>query len=240
MKPPESTGSARPRRTKSSPAIDPEATGSRVIHAIGELREAVNACRRCDLFRHATQGVPGEGHAPVHFMFVGEAPGDGEDIAGHPFVGPAGAVLDKALYEAGIDRDDVYVTNAVKHFKFEQRGKRRLHVKPSIGEIKACHWWFEQEIRLVKPRLILALGATAARAVLGRAVTVGSVRGSAIPISETTHLWVTVHPSYLLRIPEEAVRRVEFLRFVQELKDAKAWLKKAMALPPLSLPWHPQ
>jgi uracil-DNA glycosylase len=228
MKTPESTGSARPRRARSSPAVsDPEATGSRVIHSIGELREAVNACRRCDLWRHATQGVPGEGNAPVHFMFVGEAPGDGEDIAGHPFVGPAGAVLDKALHEAGIDRDDVYISNAVKHFKFEQRGKRRLHVKPSIGEIKACHWWFEQEIRLVQPKLILALGATAARAVLGRAVTVGSVRGSAIPISESMHLWVTVHPSYLLRIPEEAVRRVEFLRFVQELKDAKAWLKKA-------------
>ena len=200
--------------------------GTRTIKSLADLRDAVNACRRCDLWRNATQGVPGEGHAPGKMLFVGEAPGDQEDQQGHPFVGPAGAVLDRAFHEAQIDRDDIVITNAVKHFKFEQRGKRRLHVKPSIGEMKACHWWFEEELRLVKPKLIVALGSTGARAVLGKTVTISSVRATPIELPDERHLWVTVHPSSLLRIPEEANRRLEFLRFVQDLKKAKAWMSR--------------
>jgi DNA polymerase len=157
-------------------------------------------------------------------MLVGEAPGDSEDLQGHPFVGPAGAMLDRALQEAGMDRESVYVTNAVKHFKFEPRGKRRLHIKPSAGEIQACNWWLEEEMRLVSPKLVIALGATAARALLGRVVTIAQTRGSPIKLSDTAHLWVTIHPSFLLRIPEEAKKRAEYQRFVQELTDAHRWI----------------
>jgi DNA polymerase len=153
-------------------------------------------------------------------MLVGEAPGDQEDLQGHPFVGPAGAMLDRALEDAGMDRKSVYITNAVKHFKFEPRGKRRLHVKPGATEIQACNWWLEQEMRLVSPKLVIALGATAARALLGRVVTIAQTRGSALPLSDTTDLWVTIHPSFLLRIPDERRRRAEYQRFVQELTEA--------------------
>ncbi len=196
-----------------------------VLHALSELREAVNHCRRCTLWRAATQGVPGEGapHAPL--MLVGEQPGDSEDLAGHPFVGPAGAILDRALAEASIERRSIYVTNAVKHFKHEQRGKRRLHMKPSITEIAACNGWLIEELRLVRPKLVLALGASAARAVLGRAVTIGSMRGKAVPLDEMTHAWVTIHPSYLLRMPEEAKRHMELDRFTNELKAVRQWLR---------------
>jgi uracil-DNA glycosylase len=202
------------------------ATGARTISSTSELPAAVNACRRCMLWKSATQGVPGEGKAPNGLMLVGEAPGDSEDVQGHPFVGPAGAMLDRALLEAGMDRQSVYVTNAVKHFKFEPRGKRRLHVKPSASEIQACNWWLEQEMRLVSPKLVIALGATAARALLGRVVTIAQTRGSPIPLSETTNLWVTIHPSFLLRIPDEMVRRAEYMRFVQELTDASRWIAR--------------
>jgi uracil-DNA glycosylase family protein len=157
-------------------------------------------------------------------MLVGEAPGDQEDLQGHPFVGPAGAMLDRALAEAGMDRNSVYVTNAVKHFKFEPRGKRRLHVKPANVEIQACHWWLEQELRLVSPKLVVALGATAARALLGRVVTIAQTRGSALPLSDTTDLWVTIHPSFLLRIPDESRKRAEYQRFVEELSEAHRWV----------------
>jgi DNA polymerase len=133
-------------------------------------------------------------------------------------------MLDRALEEAGMDRKSVYVTNAVKHFKFEPRGKRRLHVKPSAGEIEACKWWLEQEMRLVSPKLVIALGATAARALLGRVVTIAQTRGSALPLSDTTDLWVTIHPSFLLRIPDERRRRAEYQRFVQELTEAHRWV----------------
>jgi DNA polymerase len=168
--------------------------------------------------------VPGEGapHAPL--MLVGEQPGDSEDLAGHPFVGPAGAVLDRALADAGIERRAIYVTNAVKHFKYEQRGKRRLHMKPSIAEIAACNGWLREELRLVRPKLVLGLGASAARAVLGRAVTITSMRGKAVPLDETTHAWITIHPSYLLRMPEEA-RRIEIDRFTDELRAVRQWLR---------------
>ena len=159
-------------------------------------------------------------------MLVGEAPGDSEDLQGHPFVGPAGAMLDRALEEAGMDRKSVYVTNAVKHFKFEPRGKRRLHVKPSAVELQACHWWLEQELRQVSPKLVIALGATAARALLGRVVTIAQTRGSPIQLSDTMHLWVTIHPSFLLRIPEEARKRAEYRRFVEELIAAHRWVNE--------------
>jgi DNA polymerase len=159
-------------------------------------------------------------------MLIGEAPGNAEDLRGHPFVGPAGAMLDQALHEAGLDRQEVYVTNSVKHFKFEPRGKRRLHVKPSGQEIEACNWWLAQELRLVAPKLVIALGATAARGVLGRVVTISQLRGSPIALTESRHLWVTIHPSYLLRIPEEGRRRDEYRRFVGELEDARAWIQR--------------
>jgi DNA polymerase len=195
-------------------------TGARTLKSTRELPEAINACRRCSLWKSATQGVPGEGKAPSGLMLVGEAPGDQEDLQGHPFVGPAGAMLDRALEDAGMDRQSVYITNAVKHFKFEPRGKRRLHVKPNASEIQACNWWLEQEMRLVSPKLVIALGATAARALLGRVVTIAQTRGSALPLSDTTDLWVTIHPSFLLRIPDERRRRAEYQRFVQELTEA--------------------
>jgi len=200
--------------------------GTRTLTSLDELREAVNACRRCTLWRAATQGVPGEGASPAPLMLVGEAPGDVEDESGHPFAGPAGAVLDRALQDAGIGRDEVFVTNAVKHFKYQLRGKRRLHVKPSVGEIRACHWWLEEELRLVDPTLIIALGATAARSLLGRPVTVSHLRGTPMPLTTSAHVWVTIHPSYLLRLPEEAQRRAEYGRFVQDLKDAREWLRR--------------
>jgi len=215
------------RRTRSRVALDEDAhalTGARTLSAVRELPEAVNACKRCGLWRSATQGVPGEGRAPSGLMLVGEAPGDQEDLQGHPFVGPAGAMLDRALAEAGMDRNTVYITNAVKHFKFEPRGKRRLHVKPAAVEIQACHWWLEQELRLVSPKLVIALGATAARALLGRVVTIAQTRGSALPLSDTMDLWVTIHPSFLLRIPDESRKRAEYQRFVQELTEAHRWV----------------
>jgi uracil-DNA glycosylase len=201
------------------------------LTSLSKLREATNQCRRCPLWRLATQGVPGEGPAPAPLMFVGEQPGDQEDLEGHPFVGPAGAILDRALYEAGIDRKEAYVTNAVKHFKFEPRGKRRLHAKPNAQEIQACKWWLSQELEHVKPRLVIALGATAARAILGHTVTISSMRGLPTPLSRNTDLWVTVHPSYLLRIPDDVQQRAEYARFVQELEAAYEWLQTRSSRP---------
>ncbi len=201
-------------------------TGARTLTSLGELREAVNDCRRCSLWKTATQGVPGEGLAPSRLMMVGEAPGDSEDLQGHPFVGPAGAILDRALKDAGLGRESVYITNAVKHFKFEPRGKRRLHTKPSAVEIEACHWWLAEELRLVAPKLVMALGGTAARAVLGRAVIVSQLRGAPTRLSATAHLWVTIHPSFLLRVPDDAQRRTEYARFVNELKEAVLWIAR--------------
>ena len=164
-------------------------------------------------------------------MFVGEAPGDSEDLQGHPFVGPAGAVLTRALHDAGLERHTVYVSNAVKHFKFEPRGKRRLHIKPSATEIEACHWWLDEELRLVSPKLVIALGGTAARALLGHPVTVSQVRAAPMRLNAATHIWVTIHPSFLLRIPDDAQRRAEYARFVQELRDASAWISRTASHP---------
>ncbi len=224
----------RPRQSRSAAAriaAEKEQTdgpsGTRRVDSITDLRDAVNQCRRCSRWETATQGVPGEGRKRARLMLVGEVPGDAEDRAGHPFVGPAGVLLNRALREAGIDRREVFVTNAVKHFEFEQRGKRRLHVKPSLAEVDACNWWLIEELRLVGPKLAVALGATAARGLLGRSVTISAMRGRPVPLGAVTHVWVTVHPSSLLRIPDETQRRAEFVRFVEELSEVSEWLRRA-------------
>ena len=161
-------------------------------------------CTRCDLYRRATQTVFGEGAVGARLLLVGEQPGDREDLDGHPFVGPAGRVLETALTEAGVDPADVYVTNAVKHFKWEPRGKRRIHKRPSTSEIQACHTWLEQEVALVRPRVVVCLGATAARAVLGRPATISSVRGQVLDGPGDVPVVVTIHPSAVLRAPDDA------------------------------------
>jgi probable DNA metabolism protein len=189
-----------------------------------ELDAAVQACRRCPLWRDATQGVCGEGPRKAKLMIVGEQPGDQEDLAGHPFVGPAGRVLNSALEAVGIDRDDVFVTNAVKHFKHEPRGKRRIHKTPAVSEVSACRWWLDAERRLVKPRVIVTLGGTAALGVLGRKVAVTRERGQGIDLSDGARALLTVHPSYLLRIPDETARADERERFTVDLRRAKALL----------------
>jgi uracil-DNA glycosylase len=186
--------------------------------SLTELRRMAAECERCPLYRTATQTVPGEGpaHAPV--MFVGEQPGDQEDLQGRPFVGPAGKMFDRALAAAGIDRERVYVTNAVKHFKFEQRGKRRLHSKPNAYEIERCRWWLDQEITLIGPRLAVALGVTAARALFQHPVTIGRVRGKFVNLRDGVESFVTVHPSSLLRAPDEHARAREYDKFVHDMR----------------------
>ena len=176
----------------------------RQIEPGGNLRASWEAlfkdareCTRCDLYKYATQTVFGEGPLDAAIMFVGEQPGDQEDVAGRPFVGPAGAIFDASLEQAGIDRGQVYVTNAVKHFKFIQRGKRRIHNKPDAGEISACRWWIEHERELIRPPVTVALGATAARSLVGKVVTIGKVRGEPLTLADGSECWVTVHPSFL-------------------------------------------
>ena len=191
------------------------------------LREAECICRRCGLYKHATQAVPGEGPARAPLMLIGEQPGNDEDLAGHPFVGPAGRVLDKALQEAGIDRKQVFVTNAVKHFKHEMRGKRRLHKRPDPGEIDACRWWQHIERELVKPKLMVALGATAARSVFDRVITINKVRGRVLPVPDGGNALVTIHPSYLLRLQEERDKEREYAHFIEDLGVAKEFLRRA-------------
>jgi probable DNA metabolism protein len=186
------------------------------------LRDEAKGCTRCHLYKPATQTVFGEGPVDARLMLVGEQPGDQEDLAGRPFVGPAGQLLDKALGEAGIDRAAAYVTNAVKHFKFEPRGKRRIHAKPDAPEIQACRWWIEQERMLIRPPVTVALGATAARALLGRVVTISRTRGEMQTLEDGGECWVTIHPSYLLRIDDRARADEEYARFVEDLKHAKA------------------
>jgi DNA polymerase len=188
------------------------------VRTLSTLRAAEAACTRCPLYRNATQVVPGEGpkHAPV--MMVGEEPGDQEDRQGHPFVGPAGRILDRAMVDAGIERQQVFVTNAVKHFKFELRGKRRLHKRPSAAEIDACRWWLNLERTIVRPHVIVALGATAARGVLGRSVTIASVRGEVLPGDGDAQVIVTIHPSFVLRQQDDASREREYKGFVADLR----------------------
>ncbi|WP_336739209.1 UdgX family uracil-DNA binding protein [Aureimonas altamirensis] len=176
---------------------------------IEEAREQASRCRACPLWEPATQTVFGSGPADAPVLFVGEQPGDQEDLAGEPFVGPAGKVFDRALAEAGLDRSQVYVTNAVKHFKFTPRGKRRIHQKPNAGEVKMCRWWLDIERELIRPKLIVALGATAATAVLGKAVTIRDTRSRLIDLDADTRLLVTVHPAYILRLPDRAAQEAE-------------------------------
>ena len=182
------------------------------------VREAAKGCEACDLYKRGTQTVFGEGASKAELMLIGEQPGDQEDLAGHPFVGPAGRLLDKALADAGIDRAKVYVTNVVKHFKWEPRGKRRIHKKPNAGEIAACRPWLDTEIQLVKPRAIVCLGATAAQALLGRQFKVTADRGTFINSSLAPLVMATVHPSSLLRAPDEETRRRETAKFIDDLR----------------------
>ena len=177
----------------------------------------VDTCRRCELWRDATQGVAGEGPARARMMIVGEQPGDQEDLAGRPFVGPAGQLLDKALVKAGVPRDQLFVTNAVKHFKHEAVDKRRIHKTPKTGEVVACRWWLEAERRIVRPRVIVALGGTAALAVFNKAMKVGDARGRAIALPDRAQGVVTYHPSYLLRLPDEESKRAAWRAFVGDL-----------------------
>ena len=181
------------------------------------LRAAAAACQRCRLYATATQTVFGVGPADARLVFVGEQPGDNEDLAGKPFIGPAGQLFDRALAAAGIDRSRTYVTNAVKHFKFDQRGKRRIHSKPDISEIDACRWWVDHERAVIKPLLTVALGATAARSLTGKAVTISRERGRALTLADGSEAWITVHPSFLLRIEDKAAAAAEYDRFVADL-----------------------
>ena len=190
------------------------------VTSLRELARAEAACRRCPLYRNATQAVPGEGPSGSTFMLVGEQPGDKEDLAGKPFVGPAGRVLDQALKDAGIARDETFVTNAVKHFKHEMRGKRRLHKRPNNYEIERCKVWLDDERRLVKPAAIIALGVTAARSLTGKTVTITKLRGKPLALADGTKLFVTVHPSALLRIEDENDKRTAYRQFVADLKAA--------------------
>jgi uracil-DNA glycosylase len=190
------------------------------IKTLARLREAEAECTRCPLYKDATQVVPGEGPVHAKFMLVGEQPGDKEDLAARPFVGPAGRILDSALADAGIPRDETFVTNAVKHFKFEMRGKRRLHKRPNAYEIERCKWWNDLERLIVKPEVVVALGATAARSLLGRVVTITKVRGEPIDLHDGARLVVTIHPSALLRIDDEADKRAKYREFVDDLQAA--------------------
>jgi uracil-DNA glycosylase len=189
------------------------------------LREEAAACTRCDLYQHATQTVFGEGAAHARVMLVGEQPGDQEDRQGHPFVGPAGRLLDDALATAGFDRRDIYVTNAVKHFKWEARGKRRLHLGPSAREVAACRPWLEAELAAVRPELVIALGATAARALFGRDFRVTKQRGRDLPSPFSPHALATVHPSSILRAPDMHARQLALRDFVADLVAARRILE---------------
>lgn len=200
---------------KAEHAIEP---GGNLRKSWDALLAEARVCRRCELYKYGTQTVFGEGPLDAKILFVGEQPGDQEDLAGRPFVGPAGKLFDASLEEAGIDRAQTYVTNAVKHFKFVARGKKRIHSKPDAGEITACRWWIEQERALIRPPLTVALGATAARSLLGKVVMITKVRGAPLSLADGSECWVTVHPSFLLRLPDPDARRTERARFVDDLK----------------------
>jgi uracil-DNA glycosylase family protein len=184
------------------------------------LAALVQGCRRCDLWKNATQAVTGEGPPDARLMLVGEQPGDNEDLKGRAFIGPAGAMLDKALLEAGADRTQLYITNAVKHFKHEPRGKRRLHKTPDRSEISACRWWIDNERRLVKPRVILALGASAALSVIGKPTPILKTRGQRIQLEDQAQAMVTFHPSALLRMPDPKAKAEAYDMFVEDLRAA--------------------
>jgi DNA polymerase len=190
------------------------------VRSLRALAAAEEACTRCPLYQNATQAVPGEGRRGAHLMLVGEQPGDKEDLAGKPFVGPAGRMLDEALADAGIPRAEAFVTNAVKHFKHEMRGKRRLHKRPNNYEIERCKIWLEAERSLIKPKAIVALGATAARSLFGRTTAIGKSRGRALALPDGLPAFVTIHPSYLLRIEDHGDKAREYASFVADLRLA--------------------
>ena len=209
-------------QAKHWPATAVEADGDASgATSVDEARKAAKSCRRCPLWRDATQTVFGEGPDDAEVVFVGEQPGDQEDIAGRPFVGPAGNVFDAILDEAEIDRRKTYVTNAVKHFKFEPRGKRRIHSKPNAGEVQACRWWLDRELTLIRPKLAVALGATAALSLLGKAVAITKVRGQVIEREDGLRVFLTIHPSFILRIPDPADKEAERERFLKDMRAVK-------------------
>lgn len=200
------------RRNPSVPALP-------LLHRkIEDLREAAKSCKACDLWKKGTQTVFGEGGSGPNVMFIGEQPGDQEDLTGKPFVGPAGKLLDAALVEAGIDRKKVYVTNAVKHFKWEPRGKRRIHKKPNSAEIAACRQWLDSEIEVIRPKAIVCLGATAAQALFGKDFRVTQHRGEPVESPLAPFVMATVHPSSILRAPDEETRHAEMRRFIEDLR----------------------
>lgn len=203
-------------RLRDMPAVE--------FRSLPETRKAAASCTRCPLYRNATQTVFGEGRAGAVVMLVGEQPGDAEDRAGKPFVGPAGRILDQALEKAGIDRGSVYVTNAVKHFKNVPRGKKRIHKKPDTGEIEICKWWLDLELAFVRPRLVVALGATAARALLGRPTPIEANRGKLIARADGLDVLITAHPSFVLRQREAADRERAFEKLAVDLTQAAARL----------------
>lgn len=192
---------------------------------LDELHDDAQSCKRCDLYRNATHLVFGEGSGTAEVILVGEQPGDREDLAGRPFVGPAGRLLDECLDEAGIDRDRCYVTNAVKHFKYQQRGKKRLHARPNAGEVQRCAWWLGAELELLKPKLVVALGATAVSSLLGSKVKVMRDRGQILHPAGKPDVLVTIHPSALLRIRETEDRETSRLAFVRDLKKIRRFLR---------------
>ena len=194
--------------------------------SLSTMRNAARDCTACHLHKHATQTVFGEGPKSAQMMLVGEQPGDSEDLAGKPFVGPAGKIMDRALEEAGIDRKQVYVTNAVKHFKWEPRGKRRLHKKPNSREIAACRPWLEAEIRLVRPKLVVLMGSTAGQTIYGPSFRVTRERGKVLSSKLAPRVVATVHPSSLLRQPDEESRHREYKKFVADLRVAVRAAKK--------------
>ena len=196
------------------------------ITSLAAARAAVQGCRRCPLYEYATQAVFGEGPASAEVMFVGEQPGDQEDLAGKPFVGPAGQVFDRALDKVGIDRRRIYVTNAVKHFKFEPRGKKRIHQKPNSGEIQACRFWIDLEREFVRPKLVVAMGATAVQSLMGKAASITSLRGKKLEMPDGAALLVTVHPSYLLRMPDRDKAAEELVRFEADLRAVRAFIDR--------------
>ena len=195
--------------------------------SLPQLREIALGCRACPLWARGTQTVFGSGKLRSDLLLVGEQPGNDEDLEGRPFVGPAGKLLDRALSEAGIDRSRAYVTNVVKHFKWEARGKRRIHAKPNAAEVTACFPWLQAEIRLVRPQLIVCLGATAAQALLGRQFRVTHHRGTVLPTEFARGIMATVHPSSILRAPDEEARRAQTAEFIQDLRSAATWLETA-------------
>jgi uracil-DNA glycosylase len=212
-------------RSPDRPALGPVVLNTRSDPELLRATKQASACHRCPLYRPATQTVFGEGPAGARVMFVGEQPGDQEDTIGRPFVGPAGQLMDRAMEEAGIDRRTAYITNAVKHFKFTQRGKRRIHQTPEVPEIQACNFWLDVERMHLRPRLLVLMGGSAARAVLGRAVTISRERGRPFQLADGQAVFVTVHPSYLLRVPDAAARVREYAAFVRDLKAIRALME---------------